>query len=79
MIHPFGVREGRAMSSFHLIAVTGRSAALCWKDKRVCEICYDDITQKSAAARYCSVKCKQAGYRENVKRAKSNDELLVTR
>jgi len=64
------------MNSFHYIAVTGRSAALCWKDKRVCEICYDDISHKGTAARYCSVKCKQAGYRENIKREQSNAALL---
>ncbi len=59
--------------------VTGGSAVLHWHETRVCETCYNDISMKSAAARYCSVRCKQAGYRERVKREQSNDALLRRR
>lgn len=54
---------------------TGRSARLYWRETRVCEMCLDTIEGKGAATRYCSAKCKQAGYRENVKREKSNAQL----
>jgi len=37
---------------------------LRWNGIHVCEICMDDMSGKRAAARYCSAKCKQAGYRK---------------
>jgi len=65
------------MNSLNWKAVTDGSVRLHWRETRICEICYDDISGLRAAARYCSAKCKQAGYRENQKREKSNAALRL--
>jgi len=54
-----------------MVTITRSSAGLLmWNDVHVCEICLDEMKGKRAAARYCSAKCKQAGYR----REKDNRE-----
>jgi len=48
-----------------------------WNDTRVCDVCLDTLEGKPAAQRYCSGKCKQAGYREGLKEKASNAALLA--
>jgi len=46
------------------VSVTNGCAELHWHDTKVCETCWDEMTGKRAAARYCSAKCKQSGHRQ---------------
>jgi len=67
--------DGKAMTE----AAASRIGTFHWVCDNTCKHCGEPFESISAAARYCSAKCKQAAYRERTKERNAAQRFVTAR